>query len=276
AGAVVAAGRAAASAGDPLLLLGGGSNLVVADEGWPGLVLLLRSHGVDLRRADGQVVLTVQAGEPWDDLVARVVAEGLAGIECLAGIPGRAGAPPGQNVGPCGQEEVAEIIRSVTAWDRDRGALVTLSTTDCGFAYRSSVFKHTERYVVLSVTFALEPAELSAPVRYAELARALGVTVGERAKLADVRDAVLELRHGKGMVLDPADHDTWSAGSFFTNPVLSAPDLAAFEHRLPPGTDYPRWPAPDGAAKLSAAWLIEHAGFGKGYRRGPAALSGKH
>src|SRR5262249_40365200 len=225
--------------------------------------------------ADGRVILTVQAGEPWDDLVARAVAEGLAGIECLAGIPGLAGATPVQNVGAYGQE-VAETIRSVTAWDRDRGALVTLSTTDCGFAYRSSVFKHTERYVVLSVTFALEPAELSAPVRYAELARVLGVAVGERAKLADVRDAVLELRRGKGMVLDPADHDTWSAGSFFTNPVLSAPDLAAFEHRLPPGTDYPRWPAPDGAAKLSPAWLLEHAGFGRGSRRGPAALSGKH
>src|SRR5262249_11366210 len=144
AGAVVDAVRAADEAGEPLLLLGGGSNLVVADEGWPGLVLLLRSHGVDLRRADGQVVLTVQAGEPWDDLVARVVAEGMAGIECLAGIPGLAGATPVQNVGAYGQE-VAEIIRSVTAWDRDRGALVTLSTTDCGFAYRSSVFKHTER-----------------------------------------------------------------------------------------------------------------------------------
>ena len=275
AGDIVDAVRAADAAADPVLLVGGGSNLVVADAGWPGLVVLLRSRGVHLRRDGDRVTVTVQAGESWDDLVARAVAEGLAGIECLAGIPGLAGATPVQNVGAYGQE-VAETIVAVTAWDRERGQVRELSTMDCGFAYRTSIFKNVKRYVVLSATFSLEPSELSGPVRYAELARALGVTIGERAKLAEVREAVLALRRGKGMVLDAADHDTWSAGSFFTNPVLSTVDIAAFEARLAPGTAYPHWPAAGGATKLSAAWLIEHAGFGRGYRRGRVALSGKH
>ncbi len=275
AGEIVEAVRGADEAGVPVLLVGGGSNLVVGDDGWPGLAVLLRSRGVDLRPAGDRVGVTVQAGELWDDLVTRLVADGLAGVECLAGIPGLAGATPVQNVGASGQE-VAETIRSVTVWDRARGEVATLSPADCRFAYRTSVFKHSDRYVVLSVTFALEPAELSAPVRYAELARVLDLPAGERAKLTEVRDAVLDLRRSKGMVLDAADHDTWSAGSFFTNPVLSTSDTAAFERRLPPGTDYPRWPAPDGATKLSAAWLIEHAGFAKGYRRGRVALSSKH
>jgi UDP-N-acetylmuramate dehydrogenase len=200
------------------------------------------------------------------------VADGLAGIEALSGIPGLTGATPVQNVGAYGQE-VAETITSVTVWDRYRAEARDLSTVDCQFAYRTSLFKHTDRYVVLAVTFVLEPNALSAPVRYAELARALGVEPGERAKLADVREAVLALRRGKGMVLDPDDHDTWSAGSFFTNPVLSTVD--EFEARLDPGTGYPSWPA-DGGVKLSAAWLIERAGFPKGYARGPVALSGKH
>jgi len=275
AGEIVDAVRGADTAGVPVLLVGGGSNLVVADAGWPGLAVLLRSRGVDLRRDGGRVTVTVQAGESWEDLVARAVADGLAGVECLAGIPGLAGATPVQNVGAYGQE-VAETVRTVRVWDRERVELRELSTVDCGFAYRTSIFKNVERYVVLSVTFSLEPSEVSAPVRYAELAHALGVAIGERAKLADVREAVLALRRGKGMVLDPADHDTWSAGSFFTNPVLSTVDTAAFGARLPPGTAYPHWPAPDGGTKLSAAWLIEHAGFGKGYRRGRVALSGKH
>jgi UDP-N-acetylmuramate dehydrogenase len=272
---IVDAVRAADAAGEPVLLLGGGSNLVVADAGWPGPVVLLRSRGVHLRRDGDRVSVTVQAGESWEDLVARAVAEELTGIECLAGIPGLAGATPVQNVGAYGQE-VAETVVAVTAWDRERGELRELSTVDCEFAYRTSIFKNVPRYVVLSATFSLEASELSGPVRYAELARTLGVAVGERAKLAEVREAVLALRRGKGMVLDAADHDTWSAGSFFTNPVLSTVDTAAFEARLAPGTAYPHWPAAGGATKLSAAWLIEHAGFGRGYRRGRVALSGKH
>ena len=267
---IVAAVRIADAAGSPLLLLGGGSNLVLADQGWPGLTVLLRSRGVQRRRDGDRVLLTVPAGEPWDELVAGAVADGLSGIEALSGIPGLSGATPVQNVGAYGQE-VAETITGVTVWDRYRAETCRLSTVDCEFAYRTSLFKHTDRYVVLSVEFVLEPSPLSTPVRYAELARTLGVAVGDRAKLADVRAAVLDLRRGKGMVLDPADHDTWSAGSFFTNPVLSTVD--EFESRVDGA--YPSWPA-DGGTKLSAAWLIEHAGFPKGYARGPVALSGKH
>jgi UDP-N-acetylmuramate dehydrogenase len=269
---IVAAVRIADAAGTPLLLIGGGSNLVLADEGWPGLAVLLRSRGIQRRRDGDRVVLSVPAGEPWDEVVAGAVADGLAGIEALSGIPGLSGATPVQNVGAYGQE-VAETITGVTVWDRYRAQERRLSTVDCEFAYRTSLFKHTDRYVVLSVDFALEPATLSAPVKYAELARTLGIEVGERAKLVEVRQAVLELRRGKGMVLDEADHDTWSAGSFFTNPVLSTVD--DFESRLNPGTAYPSWPA-GGGVKLSAAWLIERAGFPKGYTRGPVALSNKH
>jgi UDP-N-acetylmuramate dehydrogenase len=266
----VAAVRVADAAGTPLLLVGGGSNLVVADGGWPGLAVLLRSRGVRRRRDGDRVLVTVSAGEPWDAVVAGAVADGLAGIEALAGIPGLAGATPVQNVGAYGQE-VAETVTAVTAWDRRLAETRRLSTVDCEFSYRDSIFKHTDRYVVLSVEFALVPAELSVPVAYAELAATLGIAVGERAKLPDVRQAVLELRRGKGMVLDAADHDTWSAGSFFTNPVLSTVD--DFESRV--DGPYPSWPAP-GGTKLSAAWLIDRAGYPKGYGSGRVALSGKH
>jgi UDP-N-acetylmuramate dehydrogenase len=272
--AIVAAVAGADAVGEPVLLVGGGSNLVVADAGWPGVVVLLRSRGVEERRDGDTVWVTVQAGEPWDDLVARVVADGLAGIECLAGIPGLAGATPVQNVGAYGQE-VAETVTAVRVWDRQARRIVDLSPAECGFAYRDSRFKRSDRYVVLAVTFALSAQPLSRPVRYAELARVLGVAAGEAAKLGEVRDAVLALRRGKGMVLDPDDPDTASVGSFFTNPVLSPTALAAFEARLAPGTGYPRWPAA-GGAKLSAAWLIEHSGFGKGYGNGRVRLSSKH
>jgi UDP-N-acetylmuramate dehydrogenase len=272
---IVAAVAGADAAGEPVLLLGGGSNLVVADEGWPGVVVLLRSRGVEARPSGDRVELTVQAGEPWDELVHRLVADGLAGVECLAGIPGLAGATPVQNVGAYGQE-VAETITAVRLWDRRAGAVRELPAHECGFAYRDSVFRHSERYVVLAVTFALSTQPLSSPVRYAELAGALGVHIGEPAKLADVRDAVLGLRRGKGMVLDPGDPDTASVGSFFTNPVLGPDALRAFVARLPPGARYPSWPAPGGGTKLSAAWLIERTGFGKGYGSGRVRLSGKH
>jgi UDP-N-acetylmuramate dehydrogenase len=278
---IVDAVRSADAAGEPVLLVGGGSNLVVADAGWPGVAVLLRSRGVAVQRTrggtgggTGGVRLTVQAGEPWDEVVARTVAEGLAGIECLAGIPGLAGATPVQNVGAYGQE-VADTITGVRVWDRVAGAVRDLSAADCGFDYRDSVFKHADRFVVLAVTFALTEQALSGPVRYPELAAALGVAVGEAAKLPDVREAVLALRRGKGMVLDPADHDTWSVGSFFTNPILGPAQLAEFEATLPAGTRCPSWPA-GGGTKLSAAWLIERAGFGKGYGAGPVRVSTKH
>jgi UDP-N-acetylmuramate dehydrogenase len=263
--------RSCDAAGEPVLVLGGGSNLVVSDDGFHGTVVAVRTRGLDIGRPDcGGVTLTVAAGEPWDDVVAAVVDRELVGIEALSGIPGSTGAVPVQNVGAYGQE-VSQTIASVRTWDRQAQAQRTFATADCGFAYRSSRFKtESPRYLVLDVTFQLLAGQLSAPVRYAELARRLGVELGERAPLPDVRAAVLRLRRGKGMVLDAADHDTWSAGSFFTNPVLDA-DTAA---RLPVGA--PRWTQADGSVKTSAAWLIDAAGFAKGHSRGAVALSEKH
>jgi UDP-N-acetylmuramate dehydrogenase len=255
----------------PVLVLGGGSNLVVADEGFRGRVVEIATRGITPDAEDGAscggVLVTVAAGEGWDDLVALAVEKEWAGIEALSGIPGSVGATPIQNVGAYGQE-VSQTIASVRVWDRTLRGVRTFANADCGFGYRTSRFKADPgRHVVLSVTFQLRPGSLGGPVGYAELARALGVEVGERAPLADVRRAVLALRGGKGMVLDPADHDTWSAGSFFTNPVVPA---AA----VPDGA--PTWPQPDGTVKTSAAWLIEHAGFAKGHGTDRVALSGKH
>ena len=278
---VVAAVRAADDAGDPLLVLAGGSNVVVADDGFPGTVLLVATRGIQREDAAGTALLTVQAGEPWDPFVAGTVSDGLAGVECLSGIPGSVGATPIQNVGAYGQE-VAGTITAVRAYDRRTGAVETLAPEDCGFAYRSSVFKRTPgRWVVLAVTFALAPGERSQPIRYAELARALGVEAGERAPLAAVREAVLALRRAKGMVVDPDDPDSVSAGSFFTNPILDPDAFAALEERahelLGGDVRVPRWPEADGRVKTSAAWLIERAGFARGHGD-PAtvAISSKH
>jgi UDP-N-acetylmuramate dehydrogenase len=254
---------------EPVLVLAGGSNVVVADEGFPGLVARVETRGIE-RAADR---LIVEAGEPWDDLVALTVSEGLAGFECLSGIPGSTGATPIQNVGAYGQE-VSATVRSVRVLDRAQGRVEELSPERCGFGYRTSVFKYSDRHLVLAVTFELERSELSAPIRYPELARALDVEVGERAPLAEVREAVLGLRRGKGMVVDPADPDSVSAGSFFTNPIVSEYQLAEVARRAdaPP----PAFPADDGRVKTSAAWLIERAGFTKGYGDGPVGLSTKH
>ncbi|WP_268873578.1 UDP-N-acetylmuramate dehydrogenase [Streptacidiphilus neutrinimicus] len=275
---VVAVVRAADEAGEPLLVLGGGSNLVIGDAGFPGTVLRVATEGFALDGAR----LTVAAGEVWSQVVDRAVLDhGLAGIEFLAGIPGSAGATPVQNVGAYGQE-VADTITEVVAYDRRTGETVTVPAAECGFAYRHSRFKaEPDRYVVLRVTFALTDAEgASSPVRYAETARALGVAEGERADLRAAREAVLKLRSGKGMVLDPEDHDTWSAGSFFTNPILTEAEHAAFlarvAERLGPDAQPPAYPAGEGRVKTSAAWLIDKAGFTKGYGAGPARLSGKH
>ena len=258
-------------AGEPLLLIAGGSNLVIADEGFPGTVVRITAQTA--RKGPGPFL--ARAGEEWDPFVARCVAEGLSGVECLSGIPGSVGATPIQNVGAYGQE-VADVIEAVRVLDRADGSVHEMAPADCGFAYRSSVFKrHPERWVVLAVRFALEAGELSQPVRYAELARRLGIEVGERAPLGAVRDAVLELRRGKGMVLDPADPDTVSAGSFFTNPVLEPEAFAALEARA--GDGVPRWAEADGRVKTSAAWLIERSGFTRGYGNpGGIAVSSKH
>ena len=261
--------------GGPLLLVAGGSNLVVADEGFPGTVVRVLTAGVEERERDGRVELTVQAGEEWEPFVARCVAEGLAGVESLSGIPGSIGATPIQNVGAYGQE-VAETIVSVRVLDRERDAVEELPAAGCGFAYRSSAFKRNPgRWVVLAVTFALERRELSGPLAYAELARTLGVQPGEGAPPADVREAVLGLRRGKGMVLDPADPDSVSAGSFFTNPILDAEAFAALEART--SERPPRFPEDDGRVKTSAAWLIERAGFARGHGNPDGiAISSKH
>ncbi|WP_121253377.1 UDP-N-acetylmuramate dehydrogenase [Nocardioides ferulae] len=260
--------------GEPVLVLGGGSNLVVADEGFDGTVVevAVRGRSADVDAEDdlaccGGVVLEVAAGEPWDDVVAATVDAGWAGLEALSGIPGSTGATPIQNVGAYGQE-VAQTIARVRTWDRRLREVRTFAAADCGFGYRTSRFKADPgRHVVLGVTFQLRQGDMSEPVRYAELARTLGVEPGQRAPLVDVRAAVLGLRAGKGMVLDADDHDTWSAGSFFTNPVVD-PDA------VPEGA--PAWPQPDGRVKTSAAWLIEHAGFAKGHGTERVSLSTKH
>ena len=273
---LVEAVSAADEAGRPVLVLGGGSNLVVADAGFDGLVVRVRTTGVEPDDLSGDpscggVLVTVAAGEDWDDLVALAVSRGWVGVEALSGIPGSVGATPIQNVGAYGQD-VSQTIASVRVWDRRLRGIRTFAAADCGFGYRWSRFKaDPERHVVLSVTFQFRLGDLGSPVDYAELARALGVEQGRRAPLAAVREAVLALRAGKGMVLDESDHDTWSAGSFFTNPVVPA-------DRVPAGA--PAWPQPDGTVKTSAAWLIDHAGFGRGYvseRVGPeVSLSTKH
>jgi UDP-N-acetylmuramate dehydrogenase len=270
---VVDAVRSLDAAGEPALVLAGGSNLVVADDGFAGTVVKVATAGVSADSDDpddlaclGAVTVTVAAGESWDALVARAVESGWVGIEALSGIPGSVGATPIQNVGAYGQE-VSETLASVRTWDRHRGELRTFAATACGFGYRTSRFKEEPgRFVVLDVTFLLKQGTLGAPVQYAELAATLGVELGERAPLADVRAAVLKLRSGKGMVLDAEDHDTWSAGSFFTNPVVDPDDV-------PEGA--PAWPHP-GGVKTSAAWLIERAGFRKGHGSDRVSLSTKH
>jgi UDP-N-acetylmuramate dehydrogenase len=288
---LVAVVRAADAGAEPVLVLGGGSNLVVADEGFPGVVVHTAAAGLEFA-ADGDAVeVTAEAGHDWDEFVQRCVADGLSGVECLSGIPGRVGATPIQNVNAYGQD-VAHTITSVRAYDRLRDEVIVIPAADCGFGYRTSMFKAraagpargatlnpasaTGRFVVLAVTFRLVARPQSAPVRYGELSRVLGVAEGDRVPLADARAAVLTLRRGKGMVLDAADPDTRSAGSFFTNPVVSASVFAALAAGVSGaanGGGIPHWPTQDGQVKLSAAWLIEHAGFSKGFRL-PGAASG--
>lgn len=267
---------------EPLLLLGGGSNLVVADAGFPGTVVRVASRGIAVESAghSAGVLLRVAGGEVWDEVASLAVAEGWSGVEALSGIPGSAGATPVQNVGAYGQE-VAQTIVSVRVWDRAEQRVRELANGDCGFTYRHSLFKASARYVVLDVLFRLGAGPLSEPVRYADVAAQLDVRAGDRVPLDQMRAAVLAQRRKRGMVLDADDHDTWSCGSFFTNPILGERELEELQTRL---TDRlgARAPLPgftegDGSVKTSAAWLIEQAGFTKGYGLpGPAALSTKH
>lgn len=258
--------EAVGTADAPVLIVGGGSNLVAADEGWPGLVVRVKTHGIQVKRAGDALQVTVAAGETWDDFVALTVAEGWSGLAAMSGVPGLAGATPVQNVGAYGSE-VADSITALSVFDRQSSEVSDWSPAQCGFGFRTSAFKHTDRYLVLAVTFALNRSPDSVPVRYLELARRLGVEPGQTAPSTHVRDVVLDLRRSKGMVLDADDHDTWSVGSFFVNPFVDA-SLA------PP--ECPQWTVNE-RVKLSAAWLIENAGFHRGYGLpGRVSVSTKH
>ena len=253
----------------PVLILSGGSNVLVADEGFPGTVVVVATSGIEVDKSEG-VHLSVRAGESWDGLVAMTVAHHFSGLELLSGIPGLVGAAPVQNIGAYGGE-ISSAIQRLRVYDRHTREVTTMDASQCGFGYRWSIFKQNlDRYIILSVDFLLEDSDLSRPIIYAELARHLGVEMGDRAPSPLVREKVLELRRGKGMVLDEQDHDTWSAGSFFTNPIID-PALAA---TLP--EQAPRFPQADGLVKTSAAWLIDHAGYSRGFTMGRAGLSTKH
>jgi UDP-N-acetylmuramate dehydrogenase len=257
--------RVADAAGEPVLLVSGGSNLLVSDDGWPGLVILIRTRGLAADESGQRVAVTVNAGEPWDDLVATTVDRGWSGLAAMSGIPGLTGATPIQNVGAYGSE-VSDSITSLTVLDRSSGSIEQWDPARFGFGFRTSAFKHTDRFVVLDVTFTLTRSELGVPVRYLELARRLGIEPGSTAPSVQVRAEVLQLRRHKGMLLDPADHDTWSVGSFFVNPFVDP-------ERVPAGA--PHWEV-DGRIKLSAAWLIEAAGFTRGYGSAHVRVSTKH
>lgn len=264
----------------PLAILGGGSNVVVADSGWEGMLLRMAIRGIVVQRHGDEVMVTAAAGESWDGLVEEMVGESLAGVECLSGIPGLVGATPIQNVGAYGQE-VALVITSIRAVDLVSLEVMTLLPADCRFGYRTSTFRESPgRYLVLSVTYRLRSGG-PATVTYRELQRTLGVRRTHPSP-ADVREAVLELRRAKSMVLDPSDPDRRSVGSFFVNPVLDAEGLIRLEERaravgaLAPAEKLPSFPAEEGFFKVPAAWLIERSGFPKGLRRGSVGISGAH
>jgi len=272
---VIAAWRWARDRGVPLRILGGGSNVVVADGGVAGLVVKMVLRGLTARAVDASVELTVAAGEPWDDVVRHAVERDWAGLECLSGIPGLAGATPIQNVGAYGQE-VSDTIVAVRALDREQGAIVTLGAEACVFRYRDSMLKSgaPDRYAVVEVTYRLSPGGRPR-VRYADLERQLAMRGVATPSLAEVRDSVLAIRRAKSMVLDAADPNRRSCGSFFLNPVV-APDVSGAVEARAGDPAMPRWPEADGRVKLSAAWLIERAGFTRGQRQGPVGLSTRH
>lgn len=271
-GGLASALRQAEAEASPVLVLGGGSNVVVADAGFPGTVVRTAIEAWQVEaESSATVVVSVGAGRDWSAFVGHCVAEGLSGVECLSGIPGLVGGAPVQNIGAYGQD-VSSTVTAVMVWDRLQGRERRLSTAECGFSYRHSVFKRNERYVVTQVSFRLQRSALSQPLRYPELAERLGRRLGERAPLAETAAAVLALRRAKGMVLDDEDPDSRSAGSFFVNPVL---DDAAVARLLAAAPGIPNWPA-SGGTKVPAAWLVERAGFPRGYRLGTAAISSKH
>ena len=260
--------------GADLRVLGGGSNVVAHDAGIDALVVHVDTRGIEWRETADAIEVTVAAGEPWDDLVRCAVAREWAGLECLSGIPGRVGATPIQNVGAYGQE-VSDTITAVHALDRTTGETVSVPPADCGFGYRDSRFKSAEpdRWIVMGVSYRLQPAG-KPTVKYDELAKHLAARGLEAPKLSEVRESVLEIRRAKSMVLDSADPNRRSCGSFFMNPILAADHAARIAARA--GVGMPHWAQPDGRVKLSAAWLIEHAGFTKGARAGAVGLSSKH
>ena len=259
-------------AGDtPVLIMGGGTNVLIADKGFDGTVIRISNNSVQSEvDACSGATLTIGAGEDWDVFVQTTINSGFAGLETLSGIPGTVGAAPIQNIGAYGHE-VSEFITRVRTYDRELKEIYTFTNSQCEFTYRNSYFKaHPGRYVVLDVQFQLRIGEFSAPITYLELSKKLGIEPGDKAPVVATRAAVLELRASKGMLLSPDDHDSWSAGSFFTNPIISQqaadglPDAA------------PKWPLNDGRVKISAAWLIENAGMHKGDEVGGARISTKH
>ena len=265
---LIAAIEKADSSNQPLLILGGGSNVLVGDDGFQGTVVLVETKGnsYEIDACSGGL-LTVAAGEDWDEFVAFTIDKGLANLESLSGIPGTIGGSPIQNIGAYGHE-VGEVIARLRTYDRTEKKVVTFTADQCEFSYRNSKFKkESPRFVILDVTFHLRNGEMSLPVGYAELAKELGVEIGARAPISEVRAAVLKLRERKGMLLG---QNIWSAGSFFTNPILSAADAA----KLP--IDAPRWPQPNGDIKTSAAWLMERAGVLKGDQLHGAQISPLH
>uniref|UniRef100_UPI003D8F1038 UDP-N-acetylmuramate dehydrogenase n=1 Tax=Gordonia sp. B7-2 TaxID=3420932 RepID=UPI003D8F1038 len=272
---------------EPILIIGGGSNLVIADEGFDGTAVVIGSEKIEFGtgRESGRSHVTADAGVTWDDLVAATLDAGFGGLECLSGIPGAAGATPVQNVGAYGVE-VSDVLREVQVLDRRSGGLRWVAPAELGLGYRTSNLKHRDDFVVVAVSFWLNENRLSQPIRYRELSTLLGVEPGERVDAAAAREQVVGLRRAKGMVLDADDHDTWSAGSFFTNPILDAEEAAMAVRRITEvlGADIsvPSYPADaaDSSAgiKLSAGWLIERAGFARGYPGpdSPVRLSTKH
>jgi len=260
------------AAGDsPILIMGDGTNMLVSDQGFEGVVIRISNHALAAEvDACSGATLTIGAGENWDEFVATTIERGFAGLETLSGIPGSVGAAPIQNIGAYGHE-VSEFITRVRTYDREKKVVKTFTNQECEFEYRNSHFKsHPGRYVVLDVQFNLRQGEFTTPITYQELANKLGITVGDKAGIVETRKAVLELRASKGMLLNPKDQDSWSAGSFFTNPIISK-EIA---DTLP--ADAPRWPTQDGRVKTSAAWLIEKSGIHKGDTHGGARVSTKH
>jgi UDP-N-acetylmuramate dehydrogenase len=265
---LISAIKSADTSGEPLLIIGGGSNILIGDNGFEGTVIRVETTGnsYEIDACSGGT-LQVASGVPWDEFVAFTLEKGLANLECLSGIPGTVGGSPIQNIGAYGHE-VSEVIARVRTYDRTEKAIKTFTAAECGFSYRSSIFKESNnRYVILDVTFQLRKGEESLPIAYPELANELGVRVGERAPVLNVREAVLTLRGKKGMLEGLGIH---SAGSFFTNPIVSR----VVAEKLPVAA--PQWPQEDGRVKLSAAWLMEHAGVTKGETLGGAAISAHH